>query len=150
MTETTLSQPGQEQDRERCAEPDCRVPSALLIWDEDTQAYWCNTHSPNEAVRAVRQAGRTRGQLTAQMRLSRRRKAHLVGALDTLEQMEREQARIIEAMGLGDLDARTGDAMLRGIDKKRATREQGIKETRLRILEAEVAALRAERKGSGR
>ena len=141
--------PEQDAAERRCHHAGCRVPSALLYEsaDEDGVVCWtCNTHDANPEAQAARQLNRQRGQLTSQMRFSRRRKAHLVGPMDTLEAMEREGVRIIEAMGLGDLDKETGGTMLRGIAELRKIRETHLKETSLRTLQEQVDELRRERK----
>lgn len=154
MTEpATLVEHDEEQPDRHCGGINkrgeaCTVPPEMLLFDEESAAWWCVGHHPDPAIQEQRKAAAMRGSMRSKMRLSRRLQRldpGELGRLETVADAQRQLAMLTEAVATGRLSPTQGNAASRAVIAWIRARDLSVRESRLAKLEQEVERLRRER-----
>lgn len=125
----------------------CKAPPHLLLGDG-----WCYSHSPDPAVKADREAARTRGGDTTARRYNGTKglNENDLGPLESPGDAARWTREVALAVAVGRLTASQGQSITRAIQLFLKAHEAGETTARLADLEAKVREIMKARGRAGR
>lgn len=108
------------RDQRRCAGTTSAgdpCGAGMLRYDEETEAWWCISHNPDEAVRAIALAAAQRGGISTKLRNQKIKVLDPgeLGPLLTLADAQRQLAIVAAAVAEGRLASPQGNAITQAV-----------------------------------
>lgn len=148
MTEPAVF-PGveEQEDERRCSGrrrdgSRCDVPGPMVLWDQDTEAWWCVNHHPSPEIIEARRLSRQRGALATRARFRRGLDPAELGELTTPQDAKRWSSVIALAVAGGRITPAQANAATRAVHEFLRSRDQVVRETELAALKRDLDALK--------